>query len=441
MEWNQLLTTERYAHGAMTRQEMGRSHFHKDHDRIVFSSAFRKLTGKTQVHPLAINDQIHTRLIHSIEVGSVGRSLGIKVGERIADQLPDWIEPDDLGVIVQSACLAHDIGNPPFGHAGEYAIQDWFRQPSNESLLETLSDQQRMDLQTFEGNAQGFRIVTQVEYHLFEGGLRLTYPTLGSMLKYPWSVDHSGSKNKFSCFHSEQGILNELAERLGLHKKEDGRWCRHPLSYLMEAADDICYAIIDLEDAVELQILEYEEVRPILQTLCQDRWKDLKLDEQSGSHRKLAALRGRAMQASIDAIVDAFMESLPAIMAGNFNSDLISVSVPHILDGMQAAKELARNKVFKSSAKTETEIGAYAVINTLLSAFIPAGFELYQRKGTEGLSYRSQKILDLLGNDAPDPNASLYEIFQRFLDYLSGMTDNYATYLARQVGGTAHGIF
>lgn len=442
MQWEQLLTTERYNHGALARHEAGRSHFHKDHDRIVFSSAFRKLTGKTQVHPLAINDQIHTRLIHSIEVGSVGRSLGIKVAEKIADRLPEGTEPDDVGVIVQSACLAHDIGNPPFGHAGEYAIQDWFKLPRNQGLMEPLSAAQAQDLQSFEGNAQGFRIVTQLEYHLFRGGLRLTYPTLGALLKYPWTAAHSGPKGKFSCFLSEQKILAELAARLGLPQLEEGQWSRHPLSYLMEAADDICYAIIDLEDAVELNILAFEEVQPILTTICDDPQMVLPTLELTVSPaRKLAALRGKAMQVTIDAVVEAFVEHHDAIMAGEFKGDLLNVCAPHVVEGMQQAKSLARNKVFLDVHKTETEIGAYSVLSTLLDAFIPAGFELFEKKSKANLTYRTKRVFDLMGAEAPSENWPLYEIYQRLLDQITGMTDNYAGYLARQVGGTAHGIY
>ncbi len=442
MHWDQLLTTERYGHSALDPAELGRSHFHKDMDRIIFSPAFRKLTGKTQVHPLSVNDQIHTRLIHSVEVGSVGRSLGILTGERIKDQLPDGIQPDDIGAIVQAACLAHDIGNPPYGHAGEFAIQDWFKQPKNQWLIDPLSELERLDLQSFEGNAQGFRLVSQIEYHLFHGGLRLSYPTLGALLKYPWTAEYSGKKGKFSCFLSEQNILEELALGLGLINHQPGKWARHPLSYLMEAADDICYAIIDLEDAVELNILSFEEVKPILLTIWGSDELPLSEEEQGVSPaRKLAALRGKAMQVIIDAVVDAFVDNQAEIMAGTFEGDLINRSRDHVKDGIQQAKSLARNKVFLDNNKTETEIGVYSILSTLLEAFIPAGFELYEKKSTDGLTYRTKRVFDLMGPDAPQANWSLYQIYQRLLDRITGMTDNNAGYLARQAGGIAHGFF
>ncbi|MFW6346487.1 MAG: dGTP triphosphohydrolase, partial [Halomonas sp.] len=224
------------------RDEIGRSPFHKDHDRIVFAGSFRRLGRKTQVHPLTDNDHIHTRLTHSLEVGCVGRSLGMIVGERLSGRLPGWITPADLGVIVQAACLGHDIGNPPFGHAGEYAIRDWFKRAEvdGKGLLDGLSPLEREDLLTYEGNAQGFRVVTQIEYNQFRGGMRLTTATLGTLLKYPWTVEHGGAAGKFGCYQSERELLVEVVERLGLLPRGEGRWCRHPLAWLVEAADDIC---------------------------------------------------------------------------------------------------------------------------------------------------------------------------------------------------------
>jgi dGTPase len=301
MQWPQLLTTKRYGHENLTSAEIGRSHFHKDHDRIIFSSAFRRLGRKTQVHPLTLNDHIHTRLTHSIEVGSLGRSLGIRVGELIADELPPWSSPHDLGMIVQSACLAHDIGNPPFGHAGEYAIRDWFRRHSQDKRFASLHPLELQDLQTFEGNAQGLRVVTKIENNLFDGGLRLTYPTLGTLIKYPWTVEKGGDKGKFSVFQSEVDTLNQLGRELGLIELGENHWCRHPLTWLVEAADDICYAILDLEDAIELHILTFDEVKPILLQLCGDLDFDHEIfTSQASARRKISALRGKAMENMVE---------------------------------------------------------------------------------------------------------------------------------------------
>jgi len=434
MVWQQLLTTKRYGHEHITPQEIGRSHFHKDHDRIIFSSAFRRLGRKTQVHPLALNDHIHTRLTHSVEVGSVGRSLGIGVGELIADELPHWAGPHDLGTIVQSACLAHDIGNPPFGHAGEYAIRDWFKRNRQLPMLADLSDAERLDLETFEGNAQGLRVVTRIENNLFDGGLRLTYPTLGTLLKYPWTACRANDKGKFSSYQTEIDILNVLGKQLGLVELGENHWCRHPLSYLMEAADDICYAILDLEDAIELGILKFEDIQPVLLALAgQQNIDDEILTSQASARRKISALRGAAMENMVDSALTAFMSQYEAIMAGEYRGELLSDGDPGVRDGLRWAKELARDQVFPDTRKTELEVGAYSTLGTLLDAFCEAVYEHHQQK--DPLSYRSEKIISLMGIHCPSPDNSLYLAYMRALDFISGMTDNYAAYLARQIGG------
>ncbi len=435
MDWSQLLNPKRYGHSLPSENERGRSRFHKDHDRIIFSSAFRRLGRKTQVHPMSLNDHIHTRLTHSIEVGSLGRSLGIRAGELIVDQLPEGISADDLGTIVQSACLAHDIGNPPFGHAGEYAIRDWFRQRKDDPRFASLTEAERLDLMTFEGNAQGFRVVTRIENHLFSGGLRLTYPTLGALLKYPWTAKHGGRKGKFSCYQTELEILRSLSRDLGLIQVDDERWCRHPLSFLMEAADDICYAILDLEDAIELNLLSFDEVKPILLELCGDLdFDDEIFATQASSRRKISALRGRAMENMVDSVVSVFADRLPDIMIGEYQGELLSDGEAMVRDGLAAAKSLARQRVFPDTRKAELEVGAYTILGVLVEAFVEAVWDKHQ-KSADDLGYRSQKIMDLMGIHAPGSEDSLYYGYMRALDFISGMTDSYASYLARQIGG------
>lgn len=435
MDWQQLLTTERHGHTALAANERGRSHFHKDHDRIVFSSAFRRLGGKTQVHPLAKYNHIHNRLIHSMEVGSVGRSLGIRVAEELREELPAGIQADDLGIIVQTACLAHDIGNPPFGHAGEYAIQDWFKGPDARLYLAGLQENEIQDLQMFEGNAQGFRIIAQTEYHLNNGGLRLTFPTLGASLKYPWTADKATSKGKFSVFSSEYRILQGLANKLGLQADDQGRVARHPLSYLMEAADDICYALIDLEDAVELSILEFEEVEDIFLRIQGTQGLPLDSRGNVSAARQLSALRSKSIGCIIDDVVMTFIKNKELILAGEFQGDLISACSDRIRDGINRAKELAIKKVFTDAQKTEAEIGSYSVISLLLKTFINAADERYRKQSSNRLSYRTQRIFDLMAGEAPSEQMSRYEMYQRMVDFIAGMTDNYAQYLAKKIAG------
>jgi dGTPase len=436
MDWSRLLTTHRYGHESLQPDEVGRSHFHKDHDRIIFSSAFRRLGRKTQVHPFALNDHIHTRLTHSMEVGSVGRSLGIRVGELIQADLPAWVTPHDVGLIVQSACLAHDIGNPPFGHAGEYAIRDWFASHADDKRLEGLSDIERFDLQVFEGNAQGFRVVTRIENHLDDGGLRLTYPTLGTLLKYPWGVERSGERGKFCSFITELPVLNALGRDLGLLQRGDNTWCRHPLTLLLEAADDICYAILDLEDAIELHILTFDDVKQILLLMCGDLdFDDAIFTTEASARRKISALRGKAMENMVNSVVTTFIAHYDTIMAGKYNGELLLDGDQLVREGILTAKRVARERVFPDTRKAELEVGAYTTIGILLDAFCDAIYDLHIR-GESRAGYRSQKILRLMGIHAPRNEPTLYYAYRRMLDFISGMTDNYATYLARQIGGS-----
>ncbi|MDN5645888.1 MAG: deoxyguanosinetriphosphate triphosphohydrolase, partial [Acinetobacter sp.] len=274
MRWLELLSTVRIG-SKKQNTELARSPFHKDYDRIIFSQSFRQLNRKTQVHPLTQHDGIHTRLTHSLEVSCIGRSLGMLAAEKIKDELPIWISPADVGAIIQAACLAHDIGNPPFGHAGEYAIREWFDDVSHGNFLEKLSAEEQADVRQFEGNAQGLRLLTKIDYHPNDGGMRLTYATLGAYLKYPWlskTIESQGNtpaskRAKFGCYQAEKEILQQIAEQLGLIQLGEYHYCRHPLTYLLEAADDICYALIDLEDGIILNMLSYEEVEPIFLSL------------------------------------------------------------------------------------------------------------------------------------------------------------------------------
>ncbi len=436
MQWPQLLTPLRAFHEQDNFAHVGRSHFHKDHDRIIFSSAFRRLGRKTQVHPLSLNDHIHTRLTHSIEVGSVGRSLGLLAGEALHDELPSWIAPADVGAIVQAACLAHDIGHPPFGHAGEYAIRDFFQRKTNDKLLRDLTPDEMRDLCLFESNAMALRIVAQTEYHQFAGGMRLTYPTLGALVKYPWTADHAGQREKFGVFQSEKILFNDIANKLGLLPVAGDHYVRHPLTFLLEAADDICYTILDLEDALELDILHYDEVEKIILQLCGlDRAIEYGGDERLSPRRRISALRGRAMDKMIATSLRTFQRHQQAILEGRFNGELLLDDNDHVADGVRAGKELARRKVFRNARKSELEIGAFSTLGTLLDVFCHA---VYEHHHQSTISFRARRVLDLMGANAPARDWPLYQAYMRVLDYVGGMTDNYATYLAHQIGGMAH---
>lgn len=451
MEWHRLLSADRLSDvGDTSGLAAGRTAFEADVDRVVFSGAFRRLNRKTQVHPLAANDHIHTRLTHSLEVAQVGRALGKVVGGRIAKQLPKGLTSHDVGAILQAACLAHDIGNPPFGHAGEAAMAHWF-EANGVRFFGSLSKEHKRDLQNFEGNAQGFRMITQTENHLFQGGLHLTYATLGTFLKYPWSsrVPHK----KFGAYISEESILDRVAEHVGLVSKGMHRWCRHPLAHLVEVADDICYGVIDLEDAVELKIIPFEQVEQLLLTPFDEREKARIRGTFAtrASHRvNLTRLRGPVFNLLISGALDAFTKGYDGIMSGEVEHDIFD-----LLDQndprrnlLSAANTLTRESTFQDPKKLETELGSYATFECLLETFCCAAIDVAQHlkspKGEAPLVWKSQRVLQLLGDHAPSegnapPGASWsqYQCLRRVIDYASGMTDNYATYIAKQLQGMA----
>jgi dGTPase len=432
MDWTRLLNRTRYHSSDAAQDELGRSPFHKDHDKIVFSGAFRRLGRKTQVHPLSRNDHVHTRLTHSLEASCVGRSLGMRVGELLRAQQPDalpaWAEPADLGAIVQ----AHDIGNPPFGHAGEYAIRDWFQGAQARGLLAGMSDDERCDLLNFEGNAQGFRAVTQIEYNQFEGGMRLTCATLGAVMKYPFSSRHVRN-GKYGVCRSELHILADVAQRLGLRRLGDEHWCRHPLAYLTEAADDSCYAILDLEDGNEMDILAYEDVEPIFQMLS-DSARPPAVGKYS-DRRRLAAWRGKVIERLVTEISDAFVQQQEHLLAGTLAGDLIDYCHPDVRNGIHAAKQLARERIFNNHRKTQIEIGAFSTIAVLLEAYSGAIQELHSRGES---NFRNRKLLGLISNSRPTAAEPLYLSYLRVVDFVAGMTDNFAIELAHQITGNRY---
>jgi dGTPase len=436
MDWEKLLSKRRINKTSIVDVTDFRSEFHKDYDRIVFSSAFRRLGRKTQVHPLSNNDHIHTRLTHSIEVGSVGRSIGHNVGAFLEEksELPKGIYAQEIGTIVQAACLAHDIGNPPFGHAGEFAIRHWFKENGKKLKLESKSE--KNDFEIFEGNAQGLRVVTAIENNYGDGGLKLTFATLGTLIKYPWFSDHAlaESKGKFNFFQSEKGIVQELMKELGLETSTHHQYLRHPLSYLMEAADDICYKILDIEDALELNILRFEDVSVILNNLAgieNDYYSDI--GSEYSSRRRISAIRSKAINNLIQKVTTIFKSNYDDIISGNFNGDLISQIEGVEKKGIIDAKRVTNENIFLHRRKIELELGSYETLDRILTAFIGAANE--SKNGT--VSFKSQRVMDLMGANKFTSGMSYHECYLRITDMVSGMTDNYATHVANQLLGRA----
>jgi dGTPase len=441
MNWINLFAASRLG-SQKSKKEQARSPYHKDYDRIIFSTSFRQLNRKTQVHPLAQHDAIHTRLTHSLEVSCIGRSLGMLAAEKIEQHLPAWISPADVGAIIQAACLAHDIGNPPFGHAGEYAIRDWFDQ-AYFSQPNSFSDSQWADLRQFEGNAQGLRILSRLDYHPNDGGMRLTYATLGAYLKYPWLsqpiAQHDLSANhlrpKFGCYRSEKELLKLIAEQLGLIELAEYRYCRHPLAYLLEAADDICYALIDLEDGILLNILNYEEVAPIFIELIADYGLPEELAKPSTWQQKIAALRGRVMKRLVDEVSSAFAHHHEQLLHGQLPHGLLHYCPADIAKGIEKAKNLARQKIFNHHSKADLELVAHASLAHLLDAFIPLSDPNYS------LGFKEQRLMLLLSRMGVEFGPEHFQNVMAVLDAISKLSDHQAYAMAQELQGNKVGLF
>ncbi len=443
MNWQQLLSTQRFRPkdgdivptSTPSTQEGAdalRTDFHIDYDRVVFSGAFRRLGRKTQVHPFAEHDHTHNRLTHSVEVASVGRSLGNRVGVMMqaGEFLPLGSTPSDIGAVVQVACLAHDLGNPPFGHTGEDALRDWFRSPAHSRYLEGLSEAERNDVQTYEGNAHSLRLLASLEMYRNRGGMRLTAATIGALLKYPWTTLHPNGRKKFNIYQTELAYIRCVAAELGLPELEPDRWARHPLSYLMEAADDICYALLDLEDAVEIGLLGDAEVESILAelTFVETTW------HAQSSRQRCAMLRGIAIGRAIDDVAQTFMTHQSDLLNGEFQGkDLLALCSPEVQNTLEKAKELARTRIFRHQSKLMTEIAAFPCVGSILDLLVPAAHALIT---TGQVSARQSLALELLNNDDPlTQQDSLYQAYMKILDFVGGMTDNAAAKMAREVSG------
>ncbi|MBE2293694.1 MAG: deoxyguanosinetriphosphate triphosphohydrolase [Phycisphaerales bacterium] len=444
MDWNRLLSRARPGLSHQHPDNEARTDFQRDFDRIVFSSAFRRLQDKTQVFPLSQSDYVRTRLTHSLEVSSVGRSLGTMVGDSVIRRHHlQQVYPQDFGAVVAAACLAHDIGNPPFGHAGEDAIRVWFQtSATGQTLLTRLDKAQQQDFLRFEGNAQGFRIITKLQSPDNPGGMQLTCATLGTFTKYPRTsmlpvAPPPGiAFKKFGFYQDDADLFAEIAEQLGLVPILPGAWSRHPLAYLVEAADDICYRIIDVEDAFRLQQLRFEEVRDLLLPLTgePDRAQH-KMGQITRSKEKIEYLRAKAIGAIIDQVHRCFMDNEAAILAGDFAMELLDV-IP-AANAMHALKECGETQVYVSKPVVEVEAAGFEVLGGLLDAFITTVNDL----ATHGsaASPKSRMLIHLIPESfvgpsrIPSPN--LYRRVLAITDFVSGMTDSYAVTLFKKLTG------
>lgn len=434
MDWATLFLDRRFAE-AERRDRPHRSHFQIDQDRIVFSRPFRRLQKKTQVHPLPANAHVRNRLVHTLEVASVGRSLGDIVGGRIAAELATaGRTPQELGFLVQATCLAHDIGNPPFGHAGEVVIAEWmarFLAAHPELGLDA-------DLAHFDGNAQGFRILTRADGYRQRGGMRLTFATLAAFLKYPWDAADAraargGSAGvKFGHFATERDAFAEVVAAAGLA----GANPRHPAVWLMEAADDIVYSLADLEDAVELGMVPYGTYRDLVAAIP-DHVRGL--DAEETEPQRIAYLRAAATGRLLEACAEAFVVHRGPILAGAVPAGASLIGMfgdGHARAGeaLAAIRRFNRTTIYFHPRKVEFEIAAGDVIGKALDVFVPACLA-FARQGFDGITHRERQVVSLMQDYCPREDFSLSENIRCAVDFVAGMTDDYASYLAARLRG------
>lgn len=449
MNWNDIVSTSRT--GLKEKPAVIRTEYQKDFDRLIFSSGFRRLQNKTQVFPLPGSTFVHNRLTHSLEVASVGRSLGSMIGAEIAKSSDVKAEMKDfynyeLSAVIASACLAHDIGNPAFGHSGEKAIWNYFVENADEQiegvkLKEYFSDDEWMDLTTFEGNANGIRVLTSKFNGKSEGGLMLTYTTIASMLKYPCESkaidDKFKHRSKYGFFQAEKETVMQICDELKMIKESEKPliYKRHPFVFITEAADDICNLIIDYEDAHRVGILSYKEVADdFLSILGRNSDKqqmervEKRLTEIADDNEKLGYLRAKCINALTEKSAKAFIDNTPAILKGEFNKSLFGV-VKEDCEILKTIQKTSTERIYNHRTVVEIEIAGYNVMSELLDLLIPATIKKKPSK-------KDEKALLLIPNQFKHTQeAKTYERVLSVLDFVSGMTDPFATELYRKISG------
>lgn len=434
MKWEKLLTTKRTGQ-SVDNIVHDRSEFQRDYDRMVFSSPFRRLQNKTQVFPLPGSVFVHNRLTHSLEVASVGRSLGNNISRRLASS--DEAEGsfyEELGAIVASGCLAHDMGNPPFGHSGEKAISHYFCNERGAEFMADahLSESERCDLINFDGNANTFRLLTHSFNGRRQGGFALTYPTVASIIKYPRS---SVGTKKFGYFQQDKATFEEIMQRLEIRQQADGAYCRHPLVYLVEAADDICYQIMDVEDACRLKIITYDETVDMLSNFF-DRAEDAKtfdniekvFKQVTDVHERISYLRSIVIGRLVCRCSDVFWSNREAILKGEFEKSLLDHLPEQERNAMLIISKRAFNDIYKHQSVVEVEISGFKIMGTLLDKFIEALLkpELYYSSLLRPFIPEQYQV---------EPTADFYDVALAAVDIVSGMTDVYALDLFKKIKG------
>lgn len=440
MNWKQLISNKRL--GQESRHAIrhdDRSEFKRDYDRLIFSAPFRRMQNKTQVFPLPGSIFVHNRLTHSLEVASVGMSLGNDVAHcvmKTRSELADTLFTQ-IGTIVSTACLAHDMGNPPFGHSGEKAIQTFFTEGKGAYLKDRLSPELWNDITHFEGNANAFRLLAHRFKGRRDGGFVMTYTTLASIVKYPFaSALAEKGHGKFGFFSTEADIFCRIADDLGIIRKSaDGcpaEYARHPLVYLVEAADDICYEIMDIEDAHKLKIVTYEETKRLFLDFFDEMGQNhimqrIHDEEITDDNEKVIYMRACVINALERACVDAFMRHEDEIMRGEFSGSLIDSIDDRLVKAYRNCTELSKKRIYKSKPVLDVELSGFKIMDSLMEVMTEAAVNP-QRFYSRQLISRVSSQYDI---SAPDLETRIMAV----IDYISGMTDVYALDIYQKING------
>ena len=435
MNWTDLLSTKRSA--SPQKSDDIRTSFQRDYDRIIFSSAFRRLQNKTQVFPLPGAIMVHNRLTHSLEVASVGRSIARMTYQKLViihPELKDVIS--DIDTVVAAACLAHDLGNPPFGHSGEDTISSYFKDGAGRRFESMVLPEQWSDLVAFEGNANAFRQLTHQFNGRRSGGLSLTAATLATLIKYPYPSYNKGSRKKYNIFHSEIAIFKDIMSECGIPRLDDTHlvYARHPLSFMMEAADDICYLVLDMEDAHKRGIISTHDIEScFLAFFDPNKEKDffehkaLAYSQVSDINERMAFLRATLINKLVGCVSDIFAANYDAIMEGRFEKSLIA----HLPDFESQALEQCRTTsvkhIYRHPSVVKIELTGFNVIGTLMDDFCEAVFN-------PNTAY-NKKLLSLVPDQFMASDDTPYAKLQCVVDFISNMTDLYAVQLYKDLRG------
>lgn len=439
MNWQQLISNKRLGQEVRhPERHDDRSEFKRDYDRLIFSAPFRRMQNKTQVFPLPGSIFVHNRLTHSLEVASVGMSLGNDVARVLKQHHPELAGTlfEEIGTIVSTACLGHDMGNPPFGHSGEKAIQAYFREGGGQALQERISNEFWNDLTHFEGNANTFRLLTHRFHGRREGGFVMTYSTLASIVKYPHSSLCAGKKGKFGFFCFEEEYFRRIADELGMIRlSADGeplRYARHPLVYLVEAADDICYEIMDIEDAHKLRILSFDETMKLLLGFFDEahRQKIMQRITDEGitdNNEKVVYMRACAIGLLESECARTFVENEQAILNGEFVGSLIDHVSPLVRDAYKHCTNVSFERIYNSKPVLDVELSGYKIMETLMGTLTEAAVSP-EKFHSEQLRKRFSNQYDINSNDFETRIMAV-------IDFISGMTDIFALDIYQKIQG------